>query len=92
MEVSEKAEVTREKLHSDAFECLFDPDSVCCKEDSIEDKDLDYQPSYDPFIDKEKANEQITAFNSFLSACGSKRRVNVTTSYKDLSHRVKLRY
>jgi hypothetical protein len=91
-EVSKKTEVTREILHNDAFECLFDPESVCCKEDSMEGKDLDYQPPYDPSIDEEKLKEQITALNSFLSACGSKRKVNVTTSYKDLSHRVKLRY
>ena len=41
---------------------------------------------------KEKRKEQIAALNSFLSACDSKRKINVTTSYKDLSHRVKLRY
>ncbi|CAF3905401.1 unnamed protein product, partial [Rotaria sp. Silwood1] len=35
----------------------------------MEDKDLDYQLPYDPSIDKEKLNEQITALNSFLSAC-----------------------
>ncbi|CAF1378259.1 unnamed protein product, partial [Rotaria sordida] len=58
----------------------------------MEDKDPDYQPPYDPATDKEKLKEQITALNNFLSACGSKRKVNVTTSYKDLSYRVKLRY
>ncbi|CAF2990977.1 unnamed protein product [Rotaria sp. Silwood2] len=92
MEISDKTEVTREILHNDAFECLFDPESVCCKEDSMEDKDLDYQPPYDPATGKEKLKEQITALNNFLSVCGSKRKVNVTTSYKDLSHRVKLQY
>ena len=91
-EVSKKTEAIREKLHSDAFECLFDPESVCCVEDSMDDKDLDYQPLFDPSIGREKLNEQIKALNSFLSACGSKRKVNVTASYKDLSHRVKLRY
>ncbi|CAF2131507.1 unnamed protein product, partial [Rotaria magnacalcarata] len=61
-------------------------------EDSMEDKDLDYQLPYDPSTGEEKSNEQITALNNFLSACDSKRKVNVTTSYKDLSHCVKLRY
>ncbi|CAF2708218.1 unnamed protein product [Rotaria sp. Silwood2] len=58
----------------------------------MEDKDLDYQPPFDASIGEEKIKEQLTALNSLLSACGSKRKVNVTTSYKDLSHRVKLRY
>ncbi|CAF4552882.1 unnamed protein product [Rotaria sp. Silwood2] len=58
----------------------------------MEDKDLDYQPPNDPSTDEEKLKEQITALNNFLSACVSKRKLNVTTSYKDLSHRVKLRY
>ena len=84
MEVSKKTEATREKLHSDSFECLFDPESVCCVEYSMDDKDLGYQPSLDPSIGEEKLNEQIKASNIFLSACGSKRKVNVTASYKDL--------
>ena len=58
----------------------------------MEDKDIDYQPPFDASTGKEKRKEQIAALNSFLSACGSKRKMNVTTSYKDLSHRVKLRY
>ncbi|CAF5097862.1 unnamed protein product, partial [Rotaria sp. Silwood1] len=58
----------------------------------MQDKDLDYEPPYDPSIDEEKLKEQIAALNSFLAACSSKRKVHVTTSYKDLSHRVKLRY
>ena len=91
-EVSKKTEATREKLLSDAFRCLFDPESVCCVEDSMDDKDLDYQPPFDLSSGEEKLNEQIKALNSFLSACGSKRQVNVTASYKDLSYRVKLRY
>ncbi len=40
-EVSKKTEAKREKLHHDAFECLFDPESVCCEADSMEDDDLD---------------------------------------------------
>ncbi len=91
-EVSEKTETAREKLHSDAFECLFDSESVCCKEDSMKDKDFDYQAPFDPSIGEEKLNEQIIALNSFLSVCSSKRKVNVTTSYKNQSHCVKLRY
>ncbi|CAF4997595.1 unnamed protein product, partial [Rotaria sp. Silwood1] len=35
----------------------------------MEDKDLDYQPPYDPATGKEKLKEQITALNNFLSAC-----------------------
>ncbi|CAF2802077.1 unnamed protein product [Rotaria sp. Silwood2] len=58
----------------------------------MEDQDPDYQSTFDPSIDEEKLNEQRTALNNFLAACGSKRKVSVTTSYKDLSHRVKLRY
>ena len=61
-------------------------------EDSMEDKDLDYQPPVDFLINEEKSKRQITTLNCFLAACGSKRKVNVTTCYKDLSHRVKLRY
>ena len=57
---------------------------------TIEDKDIDYEPSFDASTGKEKRKEQIATLNSFLSACGSKRKINVTTSY--LSHRVKLRY
>ena len=53
---------------------------------------LDYQPLYAPSIDDEKVNKQIVALNSFLSACGSKRKVHMTTSYKDLSHHVKSGY
>ena len=91
-EVSKKMEASRERLHNDAFECLLDPESVCCKKDSMDDKDLDCQPPYDPSIDEEKLNKQIIALNNFLAACGSKRKVHVTTSYNDLSHRVKSRY
>ena len=91
-EISNKNDITREELYYNACECLFDPESVCCMEDSMEDKDLDYQPPVDILIDEEKSERQITALNCFLAACGSKRKVNVTTSYKDLSHRVKLRY
>ena len=90
-EISKRTEATREQLHNDAFECLFDPESVCCVEDSIEDKDLDYQQPFDPSINEEKIKEQITALNNFLVACGSKKKVSVTTSYKDLSHRVKIK-
>ena len=69
-------ETAREELHKDAFECLFDPESICCVEDSMEDKDdkdLDHEPPFDLSIDDEKLNEQITALNSFLAACGSKK-------------------
>ena len=83
-EVSKKTEATSEKLHCDSFERLFDPESVCCVEDSMDDKDLDYQPPFDPSIGEEKLNQQIKTLNSFLSACGSKRKVSVTASYKDL--------
>ena len=92
MEVSSKIDIKKLDLHNDAFECLFDPESICCKEDSIENKDFDYQPPVDASICEEKIKEQITALSNFLSACDSKRKVNVTTSYKDLSHRVKLGY
>ena len=85
-------EASRERLHNDAFECLLYPESVCCKKDSMDDKDLDYQPPYDPSIDEENLNKQIITLNNFLAACGSKRKVHVTTSYNDLSHRVKSRY
>ena len=91
-EVSNKNDITREELYYNACECLFDPESVCCMEDSMEDKDLDYQPPVNFLIDEEKSKRQITALNCFLAACGSNKRVNVTISYKDLSHRVKLRY
>ncbi len=40
----------------------------------MEDKDLDYQPPFGLSIDEEKLNKQITALNSFLSACGSKKK------------------
>ncbi len=33
LEVSKKTDATREKLHNDAFQCLFDPESVCCVEE-----------------------------------------------------------
>ncbi|CAF1510917.1 unnamed protein product [Adineta steineri] len=91
-EVSSKANLGREKLHKEAFECLFDDESICSEENPMEDKDLDYQPPFDVSIGEEKVKEQITALNSFLAACDSKSKVNVTTSYKNLSHRVKLRY
>ena len=58
----------------------------------MKEKDIDYQPPFDTSIAEEKAKEQLIALNSFLSACDSKRKVNVTTLYKDLSHRVQLRY
>jgi hypothetical protein len=58
----------------------------------MESEDLDYQPSHDPSTDVEKLNRQLAALNSSLSVCGSKRKVSVTASYKDLSHRIKLRY
>ena len=92
MKVSKSAEPTRGKLHGDAFECLFNPESVCCVGNDMDDQDPDYQPPFDPSIDEQRLKEQITALNNFLAACGSKRKVSVTTSYKDLSHRVKLRY
>lgn len=99
-EVSKKTVPIRENLHSDAFACLFDPESLCCTEDPMEDpiedpmedSDSDYHPFHDPSNDVEISNEQLSALNSFLAACGSKRKVNVTASYKDLSHRVQLRY
>ena len=90
-EVSNKNDIMREELYYNACECLFDPESMCCMEDSMEDKDLDYQPPVNFLIDGEKTKRQTIALNWFLAACGSKRKVNVTTSYKDLSHRVKLR-
>ncbi|CAF4076174.1 unnamed protein product, partial [Rotaria sp. Silwood2] len=74
MVISDKTEVTGEILHKDTFQCLFDLESVCCKEDSMEDEDLDYQPPYDPSTGEEKLKEQITALNNFLSACDSKRK------------------
>jgi hypothetical protein len=57
----------------------------------MEDKDLDYESPYEPIIDEEKLNKQITVLNNFLSARRSKRKVSVTNSNKNLSHRVKLR-
>jgi len=53
-EVLNKTEKAREQLHDDAFECLLDSESVCCLEDSMEDKDLDYQPPFDLSIGEEK--------------------------------------
>ena len=58
----------------------------------MEDKDIDYQPHFDASTGEEKRKEQIAVLNSFLSACSSKGKLNVTMSYKDLSHRIKLRY
>ncbi|CAF1543048.1 unnamed protein product [Rotaria sp. Silwood1] len=92
MEVSNKTGIKKLDLHNNAFECLFDPESICCRNGSMENKDLDYQPPFDPSIGEAKLKEQMIALNSFLFACGSKRKVNVTASYKDLSHLVKLRY
>ena len=37
-EVSKGTDATREMLHNDAFECLLDPESECCIDDSTEDK------------------------------------------------------
>ncbi|CAF1457032.1 unnamed protein product [Rotaria sordida] len=37
----------------------------------MQDKDLDYEPPYDPSIDEEKLKEQIAALNSFLAACSN---------------------
>ena len=92
LEISNKTEIKRLDLQNDTFECLFDPKSVCCEEDSMEDKEIDYQPPFHASTGKEKRKEQIAALNSFISAFGSKRKINVTTSYQDLSHHVKLRY
>ena len=39
-EVSKKMEALRERLHNDAFACLLDPESVCCKKDSMNNKIL----------------------------------------------------
>jgi hypothetical protein len=91
-EVSNKTELGKENLHNDAFECLFDPESICCVKDAQEGKDPDYGPLVDPVIGEEQLNEEIRVLNNFLSACGSKRNISVTKSYKDLSDRVKLRY
>ena len=89
--VSNKKEASKGKVNYDAFQCIFDPDSTCCEEDSMDDKDLDYQLPLDLTIGEEKLNGQIRTLNSFLAACGSKRKVSVTMSYTDLSHRVNLR-
>ena len=40
-EVSKKIEASGERLHNDAFECLSDPESVCCKKVSMGDKGLE---------------------------------------------------
>ena len=102
--VSNKAEGIRENLHNDAFECLFNLESNCCLEDSaddpmedcvvdcMEDEDLDYQPPIESSIDEEKLKQQVLALNNFLSVCGITKKVKVAKSYKNLSHRVKLRY
>ena len=89
--VSNKTDETRKLLYQEAFECLFDPESICCAEDSIKDRDVNYEPPHDLLIN-ENLNERITALNNFLAACASKKAVNVTESYKGLSHRVKPKY
>ena len=33
LEISNKIEIQKLVLQNDAFECLFDPESICCKED-----------------------------------------------------------
>lgn len=53
-EASKKTDVTRENLHNDAFEYLFDPESVYYEEDFMVDKDLDYQPPTDSSTIEEK--------------------------------------
>ncbi|CAF1548365.1 unnamed protein product [Adineta ricciae] len=96
-EVAKKTDSVREELHNDAFNCIFDIESLCCEDlmeqdDDKVDNDFDYQPLYDFSFGSETLKEQTAALNNFLTACGSKNKVTVTTSYKDLSHRVKLRY
>lgn len=91
-EIYKKVDETREEVHNDAFECIFDPESLCCKEESVEDDDFDYQPPDDIVSDEDLLKEKIMSLNTLLSACGSKKKINVTTSYRNLSHRVKLRY
>ena len=90
--VSSKTENAREILHIDAFECLFDVHSSCCLEDPMEDNDVDYHPPFDHSGSEEQRKKQIAAMNTFLSSVQSNKKVSVTKSYKNLSHRVKLRY
>ncbi|CAF2082378.1 unnamed protein product [Rotaria magnacalcarata] len=58
----------------------------------MEDDDPDHQSPHDNSIEAEKLSKQLAALDSFISACDSNRKISTTTSYKNLSHRVKMRY
>ena len=90
--ISKQVNVNSEELHKEAFECVFDEDSICCVDDLMNDKDLDYVPPPDVLSNELKLKEQRVILNSFLTTCGSNKRVYIIEAYSDLSHRVQLRY
>ncbi|CAM2730527.1 unnamed protein product, partial [Rotaria socialis] len=47
----------RKQTHSDAFNCVFNPESLCCEEDFMEDDDPDYQPPHDNSIEAGKLSK-----------------------------------
>ena len=88
IELGKYGDITRKELHNDAFTCLFDSECPYC----MKSNDPDYYPPLETVTHDEKIKEQRTALNKFLAASGSTKKVLCTESYKDLSHRVKLRY
>jgi hypothetical protein len=54
LEIIKKTEATRDNLHNDAFDCLFNSNSACYEKDSMQDQDLDYQPPFDPSVGEEQ--------------------------------------
>lgn len=87
-ELAENDNVSNMELHKDAFACLFDGKCTYC----LGNEDFDYFPTMETSNDDEKIEEQRIALNQLLDVFGSKKRIMRTESYKDLSHRVKLRY
>ena len=92
-EVVKKQQLGKIDLHIDAFACVLDSESFCCKKN----KDPDYQPFFDSQVvdgedENEKVKEQREVLNKLLDVFRSRKRILCTESYKSLSHRVKLRY